>query len=143
MQFTKQHFRICNCYGCENELLTLKEVKDGICKQHMDRVSDEENFVGICWECMNITIVDSRIWDDRHKMHIIPSKYIFSKGCKRCTGDEETNIDWMTILGESVADEITGVKNRKDLSNVAVAEITNQPNGLKFVSYSSSQANGE
>jgi hypothetical protein len=97
-------------------------------------MAKEDYFVGVCWECGNITIVESRIWDPIHKEYKIPSKYIFSKGCRRCTGTEDSNIDWMTILPEGMLDPITGIKNRKELSNIAVAEITDQHNG-QFTDY--------
>ena len=134
MEFKQRYFRKCNCYHCENDLLTLDEVKNQICNGHLDNVSKEDYFVGICWYCGNITTVESRRWDPRHKCFVIPSKYIFSKGCKSCTQDEENNIKWMTILPEGVLDAITGIQNRKELSDVAVVEITNQHNGL-FTEY--------
>jgi hypothetical protein len=33
----------------------------------------------------------------------IKDRYIFSKGCKHCTDNEDNNISWMTIKGDSVS----------------------------------------
>ena len=121
MKFTQNLFRTCNCYNCEQELLTLEEIRNRICKYHFKIAQDDDYFVGVCWECGNITITESRQWDRKTREYTIPSKYIFSKGCKACTGNNDDNINWMTIPKES--EEIV-------LSSVAVVEITNQDNRL-------------
>ena len=128
MWFKTSLFTRCNCYGCNNELLTLEEVKNKICQGHMEMARSDENFVGICWECGRITLVESRQWNEKTGEYRIPDKYIFSKGCQFCTGSDQANIDWMTIPGES---------KQRILSDIAVVEITNQNNEptVIFVDY--------
>lgn len=115
-------FRICNCYGCENELLTVREVKTRICEAHRRTLAENEDmFAGVCWQCGTITLVESRQWDPKEKQFYIKARYIMSKGCKNCTGNEEDNINWMTIPGEA---------QERIISDVAIAEITHQNNRL-------------
>lgn len=103
--------RRCNVYGCSRLLTTIPEMIAGICNAHFEKLQLEDYFAGICWNCGRITAVGNR-------EGIVKDKYIFSKGCRLCTGNEEMNISWMTIKGESspvtevieVKDEITGKK---------------------------------
>jgi len=108
-----------------------------ICSDHLEMAESDDNFIGVCWCCGNITLVESRHWDPRFREYNIPSKYIYSKGCRECTGNKEDNIRWMTILPEGVLDAF-GVTNRKDLTDVAVIAITDQHNGL-FTEYHKDQ----
>ena len=121
---------ICNCYGCDNELLTISEVKNRVCEGHRKRAALEENYVGVCWSCGYITAVGNRNWDRKEKEYKIKAKYIMSKGCAECTGDSKNNINWMTIPGDTV---------ERIISDVAVTEITDQTNRL-FADYQPAQA---
>lgn len=100
----------CNSYGCQNHLDTIQEMVMGICSAHINLLRKEENFAGICWQCGSITLIESKT---QGKDLFIKDKYIFSKGCRRCTGDERQNIEWMTIPKEDL--------NNKVLSNIMVS----------------------
>lgn len=89
----------CDCYGCLNNLTTFDEVMSGICDDHRRLILDDDNYAGVCWNCCRVTIVGPR---RSHKGElIIKDKYIFSKGCRHCTGKEESNVDWITIKVDS------------------------------------------
>lgn len=118
-------FMLCNCYGCSNELLTVNEVKNRMCEGHRRMALEEESYIGVCWYCGNPTAVGNRNWNSKDKEYTIKDKYIMSKGCKECTGNEENNINWMTIPGES---------KERVISDVAVMAITDQNNRL-FTDY--------
>jgi len=114
-------FKICNSYGCRHELLTVREVKNRICEPHRRLLENDAIFAGVCWNCGTITIVESRQWDNKKEEYYIRDKYIFSKGCRCCTENEEDNINWMTIPGE---------RKERIISDVAIAAITHQNNRL-------------
>jgi hypothetical protein len=65
-----------------------------VCDYHYRFIKDDDFWVGVCWVCGTVTAVGPR--ED-----LIKDKYIFSKGCKRCTENEEMNISWMTIKEET------------------------------------------
>lgn len=86
--------RTCTCYGCRRKSNTFWAAYLGVCEYHLKLLADDDYWVGVCWECGSITAVDP-------KEDLIKDKYIFSKGCIRCTGNEEMNISWMTIKEET------------------------------------------
>lgn len=86
---------LCNCLGCENILNSYEEYRSGICDAHAEILSDDRYYVGVCWECNTVAYVGPRY--NRHRELIIKDKYIFSTGCRACTGNEKKNINWMTI----------------------------------------------
>ena len=118
-------FLICNCYGCSTELLDVREVKSRMCEQHRRMAAKDDSYVGICWFCGNPTAVGSRSYNKKEGEYTIKDKYIMSQGCLECTGDQENNIKWMTIPGET---------KERVISDVAVVEITHQNNRL-FTEY--------
>jgi len=124
-------FLQCNCFGCENELLTVNEVKGRMCEGHRRMALLEESYIGVCWNCGNPTAIGNRQWNQKDKEYTIKDKYIMSKGCKECTGDENDNINWMTIPGE---------RFERVISDVAVMAITHQNNRL-FTDYQPKSSN--
>lgn len=116
----------CNSYGCRQKLLTVEEVKNRICEPHRSNLEDENYYVGICWSCGAITLVEDRQWDLKKREFFIRAKTIFSIGCELCTGDEEDNIRWINIPIE--------------LGTHAIAEITDQTDRL-IISYQPSISN--
>lgn len=92
----------CDCYKCLNILGTFDEVMSGVCEGHFKLLNDDDNYIGICNNCLKITIVGNR--NDSKGNLIIKDKYIFSKGCRHCTNNEEDNINWMTIKPDSDPD---------------------------------------
>jgi len=104
----------CNSYGCTQKLQTVEEVKNRICETHRDALQYEDSYVGICWHCGAITLVEDRQWCRKQKKYYIEAKTVFSKGCKLCTGDEENNIKWMNIPPEIGTHAITEITNQND-----------------------------
>jgi hypothetical protein len=119
------HFLLCNCYGCNNELLTVKEVKGRMCEGHRRQAASDDYYVGVCWDCGYPTAVGNRVWNRKDGGYIIKAKYIMTKGCLSCTGEPQNNINWMTIPGES---------KERIISDIRVMEITDQ-NNLLFEDY--------
>lgn len=79
-------------------LATIEEFVFGLCSEHINLIRDNEHFAGVCWQCGTITLVEPK---EQGKDLFIKDKYIFSKGCRHCTGDEESNLDWITIPKEN------------------------------------------
>lgn len=90
-------YKRCDCYQCSNTLRSYDEVISGICEPHFELAVKDENYIGVCWNCLRITLIGTRL-DNKDRL-VIKDKYIFSKGCRHCTGNEEDNISWMTIKG--------------------------------------------
>ena len=102
-------YPLCDCKGCENELITFEEVLSGICDGHMQLLKQDKYYAGICWNCSRITLIGNRFrtvrkpgTNKRFEEEFIKDKYIFSKGCVHCTGSEKSNVDWMTINSTSL-----------------------------------------
>lgn len=89
----------CCSYKCNNVLETMDEFQSGLCLIHLEAMKDDRYFVGICWNCLKPTLVESRY--SHKKELIIKDKYIFAKGCRCCSDNEEKNVDWMTIQPDS------------------------------------------
>jgi len=108
----------CNCLRCENILSNYEEYKSGICDAHAELLSDDRYYVGVCWECSTITYVGPRY--NMHHELIIKDKYIFSKGCRACTGNETDNINWMTINKDSLSTSLVNkyITNQKILKQM-------------------------
>jgi hypothetical protein len=70
---------------------------------HITMLRDEAYLVGICWQCNEITLVEPK---EQGKNLFIKDKYLFSKGCRHCTGNEESNLDWMTIPKEQLKERV-------------------------------------
>lgn len=103
---------LCNSYKCWNTCDTIEEMVIGLCSYHINCLREETHFAGVCWNCGNITIVEPK---EQEKDLIIKDKFIFSKGCRRCTGNEENNLEWMTIPKEQLIN--------KQLSHIKVSGI--------------------
>jgi len=88
----------CNSFGCPNALESIEEMVIGLCSIHLKMLRSEDCFAGICWECGNITLIESK---EQGKDLFISNKYIFSKGCRHCTDNEENGLSWMTIPKET------------------------------------------
>ena len=84
----------CKYHYCSEPLKSAEEIVNGYCTRHMEQILSDDNFVGICWQCGEITLIQTRKFQKDFK---IKDKYIFAEGCKRCTRDEHKGIMWMTI----------------------------------------------
>lgn len=103
----------CDCYKCPNILETVDEVVSGVCEEHFELLNDDDNYIGICNNCLKITIVGTK--EDSKGKFRIKDKYIFSKGCRHCTNNEESNISWMTIKLTSHSDYQVTEKGKLEL----------------------------
>lgn len=88
----------CDCYGCGNGLTTFDEVMYGICEEHRALMDDDDNYIGVCWNCLKATIIGPRR-SNKGEL-IIKDKYIFSKTCRHCK-EGSSGLDWMTINKDS------------------------------------------
>ena len=88
----------CSYTMCNQPLKSGSEILTGLCDRHHEEALNEDNFVGICWQCGRITLNQSRRFTKDFK---IKDKYIFAEGCEACTGDAHKGIMWMTIRVES------------------------------------------
>jgi len=86
----------------------------------MQLLEDDDYFAGICWECCTVTFIGNRYRAvkregtyKRFKELVIKDKYIFSKGCEKCTGNVNSNVDWMTINSTSLP--TTWIGGRKEM----------------------------
>ena len=87
------------CEYCNQPLTTAEEIVMGLCGRHIENIRSDDYLIGICWQCGSITHIQSR----KAQRHIpIKDKYIFARGCQKCTGDSHDGIMWMTIKAESV-----------------------------------------
>lgn len=84
----------CEYHYCDEPLKTGDEIVTGLCGRHLDCILSKKYFVGICWQCGSITMIQSH---QEQKNYPISEKYIFAKGCVKCTGDTQNGISWMTI----------------------------------------------
>lgn len=84
----------CCVQDCPAEMKTFEEVASGICSFHKDLLMRNGHFIGVCWECGNI----HGIYEVHHRLEgILTSKYLFSKGCSKCSKDPNAESAWITI----------------------------------------------
>lgn len=88
----------CSYTMCNQPLKSGSEILTGLCDRHHEEALNEDNFVGICWQCGRITLIQSRKFTKDFK---IKDKYIFAEGCEACTGDAHKGIMWITIRSDS------------------------------------------
>jgi hypothetical protein len=88
----------CGFLDCDTKLETADEIVMGLCGRHMEDISSDQYFVGVCWQCGSITLIQSR-YDQRQ--FPMKEKYLFARGCAKCTGDPHESFMWMTINRKS------------------------------------------
>lgn len=85
---------ICTCTDCHNELKSFREIALGICEEHRDLLLSNGHFGGVCWNCGIITSVNEV---PRRLQGILTEKYLFSKGCSKCSKTVNADMDWITV----------------------------------------------
>lgn len=84
----------CSLSYCDKRLNTAKEVATGLCGRHLDELANPRNYVGVCWNCSRITLIDEP--HRRLKPVWGKVKYLFTKACAECTGERKDDIAWIT-----------------------------------------------
>lgn len=85
--------RHCSLDYCNTPLSTLTEISTGLCDQHQKELESNKHYVGVCWVCNRITLID----EIPHKLkRVFKDKVLFTKGCTHCTTDGEDNA-WITF----------------------------------------------
>lgn len=89
----KDYVRRCSLDYCKVPLSTLTEISTGLCDPHQKELESNKHYVGVCWVCNRITLID----EIPHKLkRVFKDKYLFTKGCTHCTPDGEDNA-WITF----------------------------------------------
>lgn len=103
----------CSVLNCNKPLSTVQEVMNGICNDCFEKLRDDRYYAGVCWHCQTITSISlkrtSFLTQKERRWVEIKDKYIFAKGCQKCTGDPKMGIMWMTI-------------NKEDKSNLTILD---------------------
>jgi len=66
----------------------------GICESHKDLLLSKGHYGGVCWSCGRITGVYEV---PRRLEGILTEKYLFSKGCSKCSKEIDADVNWITI----------------------------------------------
>ena len=83
----------CSLDYCANHLSSLSSIATGICEQHQKELESNKHFVGVCWNCGRITLID----EIPHKLkRVFKDKYLFTKACTHCAVDGQDNA-WLTL----------------------------------------------
>lgn len=83
----------CSLDYCKKPLSTLDSIVTGICTDCQKDLESKNHYIGICWTCNRITLID----EIPHKLkRVFKDKYLFTNGCSKCTLD---GIDdaWLTL----------------------------------------------
>lgn len=88
----------CSFIDCNSPLATGQEIVTGYCSRHLEQIQSDRYFVGVCWQCGNITLIQSHASEKEIE---VKDKYIFARGCVKCTDLEEEGYMWMTIKNDS------------------------------------------
>lgn len=90
---TKDYVRRCTLDYCKVPLSTLTEIRTGLCDLHQKELESNKHYVGVCWVCNRITLID----EIPHKLkRVFKDKYLFTKGCTHCTLGGDDNA-WLTF----------------------------------------------
>ena len=116
-----EEWQRCSCYKCNNMLTNFRQLIFGVCEPHLNMLLDTHYYIGLCWKCGNISYVGN-------KDNVIKDKYIFSKGCKLCS-TEEDSLQWMTLstnsskqISEYAIDETGSLVLITSISNANIRE---------------------
>jgi len=82
----------CEC--CDMELNTPNELLARLCKEHLRLIRAKGTYVGVCWECGKITLIEEI---PRHLRFVFKDKYLFTNACSRCSGKSENDVAWITF----------------------------------------------
>jgi len=88
----------CQYPNCNKSLDEAGEIVTGLCGRHFEQLRSDVTYVGVCWQCGNITLIQSK---KENRKFPIKDKYIFARGCQNCTSDLHEGIMWMTIKNDS------------------------------------------
>lgn len=83
-----------HCVACERPITTAPEIKLRICTHCHDLLKAKDSYAGICWNCDRITLIGQI---PRSLKGILNEKYLFTKQCSKCTGNQEDDIAWVTF----------------------------------------------
>ena len=83
----------CELSYCNKRLNSAIELALGLCDAHIKDVADKKQYVGVCWSCSRITLID---FPNRRLKFIWKDKYLFTAACSRCTGKSEDDVAWIT-----------------------------------------------
>lgn len=117
----------CTCNGCHNVLKTFQEVALGICEDHRNLLTSKGHYGGVCWNCGIITGVYEV---PRRLDRILTEKYLFSKGCSKCSNEQDADVSWITIK-KHTSDSRWAIDERGKLTEVRSEQntisVTNPP----------------
>jgi hypothetical protein len=80
--------------GCHNDIKSFKGLTSGICEDHIKLFTSNDFHVGVCWNCGAIT---GAYEISRRLKGILTEKYLFSKGCSKCSQDKNAEVNWITV----------------------------------------------
>ena len=113
----------CNSINCNQVLNSMDEVKATLCESCQKNIIKENFYVGVCWKCNSITLVEKR-------PEYLKDKYIFSKGCVKCTNKRENNVSWITLKGKEKEKSDLVITVSGDLVNIKTSEVLNERHGF-------------
>lgn len=84
--------RKCDYVTCDDTCETETDVAIALCQRHENKLSNENNYAVICWDCGTIALIEKR-------PDYLTERYLFVEGCSRCKKERTSKGNWTSFKG--------------------------------------------